>query len=173
MVGWGRKRAVSERGVPFIPDLSSSRREKSARGRCDARNDGPGDSGDGDGGRGRTSAVLFSTSALNSVDFPTFGSPTIPVFSAIDVIAAARKPRREDCRPSAHPPRARPPLNALARARRDLHAVRATRRAVVFKHAMEVDIARARRVCERRRRRHRSTALSVSVRAGCRRSSLE
>ena len=35
----------------------------------------------------------FSTSALNSVDLPTFGRPTIPVFSAIEVTVVARNAR--------------------------------------------------------------------------------
>ena len=41
------------------------------------------------------SAVLFATRALNRVDLPTLGRPTMPVFSAMEVTAVERNPRFE------------------------------------------------------------------------------
>ena len=55
-------------------------------------------------------------SALNSVDLPTFGSPTIPVLRAIDTTGVLRKWRRraaDEC--SSRAPRgAKPPAGATA-----------------------------------------------------------
>ena len=75
----------------------------------------------------RTSAVLFSTRALKSVDLPTLGSPTMPVLSAMLVTEPERNPRTEEeapgaalpCATEVQPPSRPPPMKALERDRRE------------------------------------------------------
>jgi len=78
----------------------------------------------------RTSAVLFSTSALNNVLLPTLGRPTMPVLSAMGV-TEARNPRAEAPPGAAAHPRTRPAAKLPERARsedEDAPPARAARR---------------------------------------------
>lgn len=72
--------------------------------------------------RSLTSAVLFSTRALNKVLLPTLGRPTMPVLSAIEM-AVERKPRWVEG--AAVQPTWRPATKPLVRARRLAVAVEA------------------------------------------------
>jgi hypothetical protein len=87
-----------------------------------------------------TSAVLFSTRALNSVLLPTLGRPTMPVLSAMLVTAVPRNPRALAGAAVVHPT-VRPAMKPLLRAPRRV-AERATSREHVLNAMADDMIAR-------------------------------